>query len=154
MIATSGAALLKPSAVRALTKELLPKATLVTPNVPEAEALTESRIREPEDLRRAARILHERFGCAVLAKGGHLNTRREAIDVFYDGKTELLLTTARVRAIKTHGTGCTFSAAIAGYLALGQNLEAVVQSAKNFVASAIRGSVSAAGHDVLDFGAK
>jgi hydroxymethylpyrimidine/phosphomethylpyrimidine kinase len=151
MIATSGAALLKPDAVRALARELLPLATLITPNVSEAEVLTEVKIREPEDLRKAARILHERFGCAVLAKGGHLNTRSEAIDIFFDGRMELMLSSPRIKGVKTHGTGCTYSAAIAAYLARGEKLEKAVQSAKTFVASAIARSPRTGRHDVLDF---
>jgi hydroxymethylpyrimidine/phosphomethylpyrimidine kinase len=151
MIATSGAVLLKPDAARALTRELLPLATLITPNVPEAEVLLGTKIREPEDLRRAARTLHERFGCAVLAKGGHLRTANEAIDVFFDGTTELLLTTSRIKGVKTHGTGCTYSAAVTAFLARGEKLERAVRSAKTFVASAIRQSNRAGRHDVLNF---
>jgi hydroxymethylpyrimidine/phosphomethylpyrimidine kinase len=151
MIATSGAALLKPDAVRALTRELLPLATLITPNVPEAEALLKMTLREPEDLRRAARTLHERYGCATLAKGGHLQTANEAIDVFFDGETELLLSTPRIKGVKTHGTGCTYSAAITAFLARGEKLGRAVQSAKAFVASAISQSNRAGRHDVLDF---
>src|SRR5436190_15154996 len=85
MIATSGAELLQKDAVRALTTKLLPLAKVITPNVPEAEVLLETKIRELEDLRRAARELFERYGCAALVKGGHLKAGDEAIDVFFDG---------------------------------------------------------------------
>jgi len=152
MVATSGAKLLEPDAVRALERELLPRATLLTPNVAEAEALLGTRLRVPEDLRAAARALHERFGCAVLAKGGHLATGREAIDVLFDGATEWLLTAPRVRGVRTHGTGCTYSAAVTAFLARGEKLEAAVRQAKEFVSSAIANSVRAARHDVLNFG--
>jgi len=150
MVATSGARLLKPDAVLALTRELLPLALLVTPNVPEAEALLGLSIRAPEDLRRAARIMHERFGCAALVKGGHLSKTREAIDVFFDGKTELLLSAPRVPGVKNHGTGCTYSAAVAAHLAHGRKLERAVQLAKQFVTKAIVASKTVHGHDVLN----
>ena len=151
MIATSGAELLQKDAVRALTTELLPLATVITPNVPEAEALLGTKIHEPEDLRRAARELFERHGCAALVKGGHLKTGDEAVDVFYDGRTELLLGSPRVSGVKTHGTGCTYSAAITALMARGETLERAVQGAKTFVANAIANSLRAASHDVLNF---
>ena len=150
MMATSGTALLRRDAIRALTEKLLPLATLLTPNVPEAEALLGVRIRTPEDLRHAARTLHECFGCAVLVKGGHLATAREAIDLFFDGKTELLLSGPRVRGVHTHGTGCTYSAAITAGLAQGESLMQAVRRAKKFVTHAIATSQKAGRHDVLN----
>ena len=90
MVATSGASLLKPSAIRVLQSELLPLATLVTPNLDEAMILTGHPLSTPEDLRSAARLIRKRFGCAVLVKGGHLRGLKEAVDVFWDGHTELL----------------------------------------------------------------
>ena len=149
MVSTSGAALLKPDAVQTLKKRLLPLATLVTPNVDEAEMLTKQRIREPEDLRTAARLIHADHGCAVLAKGGHLREMNEAVDIFFDGRVELVLTTPFVRGVTTHGTGCTYSAAIAAHCARGLSLAAAVQRAKEFIASAIRGSVRVGRHQVL-----
>jgi hydroxymethylpyrimidine/phosphomethylpyrimidine kinase len=101
-----------------LLRELLPLATLVTPNLDEAEWILSTRLRSEEDLRHAARQLHERFGCAALVKGGHLRGRREAVDIFFDGRTELLLSAPFVRGVSTHGTGCTYSAAITAHLAL------------------------------------
>ena len=149
MIATSGARLLKKDATEALTRKLFPLATLITPNVPEVEALLGVSIREAEDLRVAAREFHQRFGCAALVKGGHLTNTDEAIDIFFDGKTELLLSSPRVQGVKTHGTGCTFSAAVAAHLARGEKLERAVPLAKQFVSDAIAHSQRAAGHDVL-----
>lgn len=149
MVATSGARLLQPDAIRALTQQLFPLAALVTPNVPEAEALLEMSIRAPEDLRAAARRLHARFGCAALVKGGHLRGGRESIDIFFDGKTEWLLSSPRVRGVKTHGTGCTFSAAIAAHLARGETLARAVELAKRYVTNAIANARRAGGHDVL-----
>jgi hydroxymethylpyrimidine kinase/phosphomethylpyrimidine kinase len=149
MVATSGARLLKADAAQALVKKLFPLATLVTPNIPEAETLLGISIREPEDLRAAARALHDRFGCAALVKGGHLPNIHEAIDVFFDGTTELLLSSPRVRGVKTHGTGCTYSAAVAAHLARGEKLVRAVESAKKFVTKAIVNSRRANRHDVL-----
>ena len=149
MMATSGARLLKADAAKALMNKLFPLAMLVTPNVPEAEALLGLSIREPEDLRAAARALHDRFGCAALVKGGHLANTREAMDVFFDGDSELLLSCRRVRGVKTHGTGCTYSAAITAYLARGEKLPRAVELAKEFVTSAILNSRRTNRHDVL-----
>jgi hydroxymethylpyrimidine/phosphomethylpyrimidine kinase len=101
-------------------------------------------------MRRAARELHDRFDCAVLVKGGHLHSGREATDIFYDGKTELLLSAPFVRGISTHGTGCTYSAAITAYLALGHPLPTAVVAAKEFITQAIARSVRAGRHDVLN----
>jgi hydroxymethylpyrimidine kinase/phosphomethylpyrimidine kinase len=150
MVATSGARLLKPSAIRALTRELLPLAALVTPNLHEAEILTGRQLQSVEDLRRAAREIQERFGCAVLAKGGHLRGMKEAVDVFFDGRDELLLTAPFIRGVSTHGTGCTYSAAVAGFLALGRPLAKAVEAAKEFVTQAIAQSRWVAGHATLN----
>lgn len=149
MVATSGARLLKPAAIRALTGRLLPLATLATPNVDEASVLTGVIIREPEDLRQAARVIHERFGCAALIKGGHLEGA-EAIDVFWDGREEWLLSSPRVHGVSSHGTGCTYAAAIAGYLALGCRLFHAVEMGKTFVSQAIAQSVRVGPHAVLN----
>lgn len=150
MIATSGAKLLQPAAVKRIQLELLPLAALVTPNRDEAELLTGLRVRDEEGLRRAARILHERFGCAALVKGGHLRGAREAVDIFFDGRTELMLCAPFVRGVSTHGTGCTYSAAITARLALGDTLIEAVKAAKEFITQAIAQSFRAGGHDVLN----
>jgi hydroxymethylpyrimidine kinase/phosphomethylpyrimidine kinase len=152
MLASSGARLLEPSAQRALCNDLLPLATLLTPNVAEAEALTGQRLRSPEDLRRAARTLHDRFGCAVLVKGGHLRGLREAVDILYDGRQELLLRAKFVRGVRTHGTGCTYSAAITAGLARGLPLGKAVVRAKEYVTRAIAFSPHAGPHQVLFWG--
>ena len=151
MIATSGARLLKPDAVKALTRDLLPRATVATPNVAEAEALLSIRIREPEDLRRAARELHARFGCAAVVKGGHLKNSDEAIDILFDGTTEWMFSALRVPGVNTHGTGCTLSAAITAFLARGEKLERAVKLAKEFVTSAIAAARKICDHDVLNY---
>jgi len=151
MVSTSGAALLQADAVEALRTKLLPLAELITPNVPEAEALTGDSIKEPEDLRGSARKLHKEFGCAVLLKGGHLAGVNEAIDIFYDGKEELLLSAPFVRGISTHGTGCTYSAAIAAYRARGKLLAQAVGLAKDYITRAISNSARVCKHDVLSW---
>jgi hydroxymethylpyrimidine/phosphomethylpyrimidine kinase len=150
MVATSGARLLKPDGVKMMMRELLPLATLVTPNVDEASVLVGRRLRSVEDLRTAARELHRCFGCAALVKGGHLRGMKQAADFFYDGQTELLLTAPFVRGMKTHGTGCTYSAAVTAYLALGLALPDAVMQAKEHITQAIANCKTVAGHAVLD----
>ncbi len=150
LVSTSGAQLLKPKAVKILTEKLLPLATLVTPNLYEAETLTGRKLASAEDLRAAAREIHARFGCAALVKGGHLKNRREAVDIFFDGRTELLLSAPFIKGVRTHGTGCTYSAAIAGYLARGGSLPQAVKRAKEFVTQAIAGSYRVGKHFALN----
>ena len=133
MLSTSGAVLLRPSAVKVLQKKLLPVAKLVTPNVPEAEALTGLRIREPEGLRTAARALFEKYGCAVPVKGGHLRGLNEAVDVLFDGREEWLFSLPRVKGRGMHGTGCVYSAAITAGLVKGLSLPKSVEQGKEFV---------------------
>jgi hydroxymethylpyrimidine/phosphomethylpyrimidine kinase len=152
MVATSGARLLKSSAIKAICDKLLPRAALVTPNLDEAELLLGMKIHEEEDLRTAARRIVERFGCAALVKGGHLRGTRDAVDVFNDGKTELMLTAPFVRGVSTHGTGCTYSAAIAAACALGVPLPEAVELGKQFITQAIANSRRIGRHFVLGWG--
>ena len=149
MVSTSGARLLKPTAIHTLCTRLLPRARLVMPNLDEAEMLTGEKVRSVEALRQAARKLHGRFGCAALVKGGHLRGLKEAVDIFYDGRHELLLSAPFVKGVSTHGTGCTYSAAVTGYLAKGATLPAAVQRAKEYITLAILRSRVTAGHSVL-----
>jgi hydroxymethylpyrimidine/phosphomethylpyrimidine kinase len=149
MVSTSGARLLQPAAEKILRDKLLPLAALVTPNLDEAEILTGQKISTPEDLRSAARIIHSRFGCAVLVKGGHLKNSGEAVDIFFDGETELLLSAPFVKGVSTHGTGCTYSAAICAALALGHDLPDAVEMGKNFITAAIAGSYCVGKHFAL-----
>jgi hydroxymethylpyrimidine/phosphomethylpyrimidine kinase len=151
MVSTSGAQLLEPAAVSALRAELLPLATLVTPNLDEAEILIGAELTSVTDLRAAARTLYQYLGCAALVKGGHLRGLKEAVDIFYDGRQELLLSAPFIRGISTHGTGCTYSAAIAGHLARGCSLARAVQRAKEYITQAIARSQTAAGHGVLNW---
>jgi len=149
MVATSGARLLKPTAEKTLKETLLPLASLVTPNLDEAEILAGQKIRSPEDLRSAARTIVSRYGCAALVKGGHLKNSHEAIDIFYDGETELLLSAPFVKGVSTHGTGCTYSAAICAALALGHALPQAVEIGKNFITDSIAGSYKVGKHFAL-----
>jgi len=137
LVSTSGAKLLEPAAMKILKEKLLPLAALVTPNLSEAEILSGQKISSLEEMREAARKIHSQFGCAVLVKGGHLKNAREAADIFFDGETELLLSAPFVKGVRTHGTGCVYSAAICAALALGHDLPQAVQIGKRFVTMAI-----------------
>jgi hydroxymethylpyrimidine/phosphomethylpyrimidine kinase len=150
MVATSGARLLQPSAIHALLNDLLPLATLVTPNLDEAAILAGNEPTSVEDLRAAAREIHQRFGCAALVKGGHLRGLRDAVDIFFDGREELLLTAPFVRGVSTHGTGCTYSAAITAGLARQMPLARAVAVAKEHVTQAINQSVRVGRHFALN----
>jgi len=135
MVAKSRARLLDPDAIVALVERLLPIAMVVTPNVPEAEALTGLRITTVEDLHRAAIRLVDLGARAALVKGGHL--QGPAVDVLWDGRRAIEVSADRIDSRHTHGTGCTLSAAIAARLARGDDLEAAVRSAKAYVTRAI-----------------
>jgi len=142
MIATSGASLLADDAVDVLRKRLLPLATLLTPNLPEAEVLLGRTIATSEEQRDAARRLSEMFGCAVLVKGGH-GTGMCAEDVLFDGDALSLLTSPRIKQpLSTHGTGCSLSAAIAASMACGNDLLSAVVEGKAYVYESIRTGVS------------
>src|SRR5204863_6359288 len=112
-------------------------AILITPNLPEAERILGRAIRSEEAMRRAAKDLHRQFGCAALVKGGHLRGSASAVDIFFDGRNELLLSAPYLRGIRTHGTGCTYSAAITAYLARGLRLHKAVELAKDYVTQSI-----------------
>jgi hydroxymethylpyrimidine/phosphomethylpyrimidine kinase len=150
MVATSGARLLQPSAINALRRHLLPLATLVTPNLDEATILLDRTLATPDALRAAARELHELFGCAALVKGGHLRDTRSAVDFYHDGQIELMLEAPRIPGVSAHGTGCTYSAAIAGYAALGCRLPYAVELAKQYISNAIAQSRRVGPHTVLN----
>jgi hydroxymethylpyrimidine/phosphomethylpyrimidine kinase len=149
MVSTSGTKLLEPAAMKLLAQKLLPLAALVTPNLAEAEILSGRKISDVEEMRAAAKKIRARFGCAVLVKGGHLKNAREATDIFFDGKMELLLSAPFVKGIRTHGTGCTYSAAICAALALGNGLPRAVEIGKRFVTDAISKSYRIGNHFAL-----
>ncbi len=150
MISTSGTRLLDARAVRTLTQKLFPLATLVTPNLDEASALLGWTVRTVEDMRRAARQIHHEHGCAVVIKGGHLRGCAESVDIFFDGTEEMLLTAPHVKGVRTHGTGCAYSAAVTACLAKGLKLPDAVVAAKEFITNAIAGGRLANGHFVLN----
>ena len=136
MVSKHGHALLPDTAAEALRCELLPRAALVTPNVPEAEALTGIPIATDADVRRAVCELVRMGARAVLLKGGH--RQGDATDVLFDGTEWHEFQAPRLATCHTHGTGCTYSAAIAAALALGEPLARAVARAKKFVHEAIR----------------
>jgi len=137
MIATSGDVLLAPNAVELYERELFPLATLITPNLDEAARLVGGPIRDLGQMHRAATALGKKYGAAVLLKGGHLRGRR-ATDVLYSGNGTTEFSAPFVPRVKTHGTGCTYSAAITAELAKGAELGRAIAMAKRFVTSAIR----------------
>jgi hydroxymethylpyrimidine/phosphomethylpyrimidine kinase len=140
MVATSGRRLLSKEAARVLRKELLPLATLVTPNLSEAEYLTGKKIRTAEELRTAAREIYESYGCAALVKGGHLADGATAVDFLHTAEGEWMLAMTRVRGVVLHGTGCTYSAAITAWLARGASLAKSVGQSKNYITQVIAAS--------------
>jgi len=145
MVAKSGDPLLQADARTALADRILPLALVVTPNLPEAEVLAGMRVVEPEDMEEAARRIHVMGPRYVLVKGGHL--KGDATDLLWNGREFTRFTAARVDSANTHGTGCTFSAAIAAGLARGQALGDAIRSAKAYVTRAIREGFKA-GHGV------
>jgi hydroxymethylpyrimidine/phosphomethylpyrimidine kinase len=137
MLATSGDVLLAPKAIEIYERELFPLATLITPNLDEAARLLGDSVRDLNEMHRAAKILGKKYGAAVLLKGGHLRGRR-AIDVLYFGNGTTEFSAPFVPRVKTHGTGCTYSAAITAELAKGAEVGRAIATAKRFVTSAIR----------------
>lgn len=136
MIAKGGAPLLQSDAIAALKRELLPRATLITPNLPEAEQLADIRISDDADIARAARILRQQGAYAVLIKGGHGQGDTCRDWLFHDGGT-LTLDAPRHATPHTHGTGCTLSACITAELAKGATLTDAVRTAKAYISAAI-----------------
>ena len=135
MVATSGSALIKNDAVQTLVEELLPLATLVTPNIPEAQVLSGLTIETKEDMVAAAKQIGDGYHCAVLLKGGH--SIHDANDLLYAGGVFTWFAGKRIDNPNTHGTGCTLSSAIASNLAKGFTLAESVQSAKDYISGAL-----------------
>ena len=142
MVATSGAKLIADDAVGALKAKLLPLAAVITPNIPEAQALSGVEISSRADVREAAKRLNGAFGCAVLVKGGHaVGDSSAAEDTLFDGREFSAFSMPWVEnPVSTHGTGCSLAAAIAAGLALGRGLRDAVEGAKRYVHRAIVGS--------------
>jgi hydroxymethylpyrimidine/phosphomethylpyrimidine kinase len=141
LVSSSGAQLLDDDGVQALRAGLLPLARVVTPNIPEAEALSGIRIASVDDARQAARRIHQAGAAAVIITGGH-RAGPEIVDLVFDGASFHALTIARANGAGAHGTGCTFASAVAAGLALGRTLPDAAASAQRYVAGAIAHSPS------------
>jgi hydroxymethylpyrimidine/phosphomethylpyrimidine kinase len=150
LVSSSGEPLLDEDGVRALCAELLPRARVVTPNIPEAEALSGRRIRSPDDAREAARRIHDMGAAAVIITGGHgrwdrdegsgpraQGSQRPIVDLLFDGREFHEFRVPRVDSRHTHGTGCTYASAVAAGLALGRALPDAAARAQQYVAGAI-----------------
>ena len=135
MVATSGAKLISDDAIETLKKELLPLATVITPNIPEAEVLAEMSITNEEEMIQAAETICQKFGCATLVKGGH--QINDANDLLYREGSYTWFKGKRIQNPNTHGTGCTLSSAIASNLAKGFTLDQSVERAKSYISGAL-----------------
>ena len=135
MVATSGARLISEDAIETLKKELLPLATLITPNIPEAKVLSEMDIMDEESMVEAVKKISETFGCAILVKGGH--QINDANDLLYRNDSFTWFKGKRINNSNTHGTGCTLSSAIASNLAKGLDLDDLVKRAKDYISGAL-----------------
>lgn len=141
MFAKGGTPLLRKEAMNALKKELLPLATVITPNLPEAcEIIGIDAIQSQSDMMEAVRRLHAFGPRYVLLKGGHMEGR-EAVDILYDGTGTMMFRSPRIATKNTHGTGCTLASAITAGLAKGQSIRDAVQTAKDFITAAIAHSL-------------
>ena len=150
MRSTSGRTLLDDEGVAMLRAALLPRATVVTPNLPEAAALSGRAVDSPASVREAARVIHGLGPSAVIVTGGH-GEGDDVIDVLFDGHMFHELRTPRVRTRHSHGTGCTFSAAVAAYLAWGYELPEAAARAQAYVAGALRHALGLGeGHGPMD----
>ncbi|SFG21337.1 bifunctional hydroxymethylpyrimidine kinase/phosphomethylpyrimidine kinase [Oribacterium sp. WCC10] len=135
MVATSGSRLITEEAIETLKEHLLPIATVITPNIPEAEVLSGMKIESTQDMINASKKIFETFGCAVLCKGGH--SLNDANDLLYSDKGYVWFNGKRINNPNTHGTGCTLSSAIASNLARGYGLQDAVRYAKNYISGAL-----------------
>ena len=135
MVAISGAKLISDDAIATLKEDLIPLATVITPNIPEAEVLSEMTISNEEDMIKAAAYISEKYNCAVLCKGGH--SINDANDLLYSNGTYRWFYGKRIDNPNTHGTGCTLSSAIASNLAKGRDLNESVEKAKAYISGAL-----------------
>lgn len=142
MVSTSGAKLISEDAISTLKNTLLPIADIITPNIPEAEVLSEMSIQNENDMLTAAKLISEKYNCAVLCKGGH--SINDANDLLYSGEKYKWFKGKRIDNPNTHGTGCTLSSAIASNLAKGYHLENSIERAKDYISCALSA--------MLDFG--
>ena len=136
-VATSGDSLLEPEAIESYERELFPLASLITPNLHEAERLVGTKIKDRKSMQEAGKELEKKFGTRILLKGGHLTGER-AVDLLFAGGSVIEFSEPFVRGVATHGTGCTYSAAITAGLASGLTLEKAIAQGKKFVTKSIR----------------
>jgi len=136
-VATGGDPLLDPAAIETYEKELFPLASLITPNLDEAGRLLGRKIKDRQSMHHAGKELENRFGTGILLKGGHLAGER-AVDLLFSNGKVVEFSAPFIRGVATHGTGCTYSAAITAGLAKGLSLEEAISEAKKFVTGAIR----------------
>lgn len=140
MYAKNGCPLMEETAVNALIKMVIPAADVLTPNIPEAEKIAGTRIESVKDMENAAQKIHD-MGCgAVVIKGGH--ACGSALDILFDGKAFYHFNADRIKTKNTHGTGCTFSSAIASWMAKGKGVREAVELAKSYVTMAIEHSLA------------
>ena len=140
MVATSGSKLLADDAIDVLINNLIPLATIITPNIPEAEVLSNIKINSSDDMIKAAKIISKKYKGAILIKGGHeLNTANDLL--FKDGEYEWFYG-ERINNPNTHGTGCTLSSAIASNLAKGHTLSESVKNAKEYISGALKANLN------------
>ena len=136
MVSTSGARLISEEAIETLKEKLFPLATVITPNIPEAEVLADMEIETVQDMEKAAEVIGTRYGCSVLLKGGH--QKNDASDLLWQkDKKPVWFHGVRIDNPNTHGTGCTLSSAIASNLAKGRDLETSVEAAKRYISEAL-----------------
>lgn len=140
MVSTSGYHLLNQDAEEALIKKLLPLATLVTPNIPEAEVMTKRSISTLKDMEEAAQMIYQMGARNVLLKGGHLED--SSTDILFNGEEYTYYSASRIQTKNTHGTGCTLSSAITSNLALGYDIAQAVKEAKEYITTAIQHSLA------------
>ena len=153
MVAKGGDSLLAEESIDSLTRNLIPLAFIITPNCPEAEALTNVRIQTISDMKQAAIILYKMGTKNVIIKGGHLPAGMDAVDIYYDGTDFYEITSKRINTKNTHGTGCTFASAVAAGIAKGDSTLFAIKNAKAYIEKAIEKASTlhiGTGHGPLD----
>lgn len=151
MVATSGAQLIEEDAIKVLIEKLFPLATVITPNIPELEILAHEKILSAKDMEFAAQKIFDKYGCAVLAKGGHgIN---DANDLLFNAEVCMWFYQRRIKTTNTHGTGCTLSAAIAANLAKGYCIQESVGRSKSYLTGALSAGLNLGkGNGPIDHG--
>ena len=139
MVSTSGSKLMAENTKNVMANMLFPMARVITPNIPEAESLLNASVKNKEAMEWAARKLGEKYGCAVLVKGGH--SVEDASDVLFDKGSVTWFEGSRINNPNTHGTGCTLSSAIASHLAMGYNLKDSIERAKQYLTAALEANL-------------